>query len=112
MNSKQRAKQGNSGTARSNLKELAQHLELSQTTVSRVLNGSGSEYRISEETQRRVIAAAQKLNYKASTLARSLRSKRTKTVGVMVPEISEGYATAVLGGIEDVLQLADYFYFV
>jgi len=98
--------------ARPDLKELARHLGVSQTTVSRVLNGSARQYRISEETQQRVLAAAAKLNYKANALARSLRSKRSKTVGVMVPEISEGYSTAVLGGIEDVLLLAGFFYFV
>ncbi|HYK35699.1 LacI family DNA-binding transcriptional regulator [Alloacidobacterium sp.] len=97
---------------RPDLKELAKHLGVSQTTVSRVLNGSAKQYRISEETQKRVLAAAAKLNYKANVLARSLRSKRSKTVGVMVPEISEGYSTAVLGGIEDVLLLSGFFYFV
>jgi DNA-binding LacI/PurR family transcriptional regulator len=98
--------------ARPDLKELARHLGVSQTTVSRVLNGSAKDYRISEETQRRVLASAAQLNYKANALARGLRSKRSKTVGVMVPEISEGYSTAVLGGIEDVLLLSGFFYFV
>ena len=98
--------------AKTDLKELARQLGLSQTTVSRVLTGSAKEYRISTETQQRVLAAAAKLNYKANALARSLRSKRSKTVGVMVPEISEGYSTAVLGGIEEVLLLSGFFYFV
>jgi DNA-binding LacI/PurR family transcriptional regulator len=98
--------------ARPDLKELARHLGVSQTTVSRVLNGSAKDYRISEETQQRVLASAAQLNYKANALARGLRSKRSKTVGVMVPEISEGYSTAVLGGIEDVLLLSGFFYFV
>src|SRR5579862_3899775 len=98
--------------ARPDLKRLAEHLGVSQTTVSRVLNGAAKEYRISEKTQQRVLAAAAKLNYKANALARSLRSRRSKTVGVMVPEISEGYSTAVLGGIEDVLLLSGFFYFV
>jgi LacI family transcriptional regulator len=89
---------------RPDLKELARHLGVSQTTVSRVLTGSAKHYRISDETQKRVLAAATKLNYKANAIARSLRSKRSKTVGVMVPEIS--------GGIEDVLLLSGYFYFV
>src|SRR5580704_7455514 len=99
-------------SARMSLKELALHLGLSQTTVSRVINNSAQAYRISADTQQRVLAAAAKLNYKANALARSLRSKRSKTVGVMVPEISEGYSTAVLGGIEDVLLLSGFFYFV
>lgn len=97
---------------RPDLKELARHLGVSQTTVSRVLNGSAKHYRISEETQQRVLVAATRLNYKANAIARSLRSKRSKTIGVMVPEISEGYSTAVLGGIEDVLLLSGFFYFV
>lgn len=99
-------------TASPDLKELARHLGVSQTTVSRVLNGSAKHYRISEETQKRVLAGATKLNYKANVLARSLRSKRSKTIGVIVPEISEGYSTAVLGGIEDVLLSSGFFYFV
>ena len=46
------------------------------------------------------------------TRAKSLRLKRTNTIGVIVPEISEGYSTAVLGGIEDELLKDGYFYFV
>jgi LacI family transcriptional regulator len=45
-------------------------------------------------------------------VARSLRQKRTYTIGVIVPEISEGYSTAVLSGIEDELLKDGYFYFV
>jgi DNA-binding LacI/PurR family transcriptional regulator len=101
----------NMGSGRS-LKELAQHLGLSQTTVSRVINNSGKAHRISAETQKRVLAAAAELNYQASPLARGLRSRRSQTIGVMVPEISGGYSAAVLSGIEDVLLLSGFFYFV
>ncbi|MFT4113145.1 LacI family DNA-binding transcriptional regulator [Silvibacterium sp.] len=94
------------------LKALARHIGVSQTTVSRVLSGSAARYRISEETQQRVLAAAKKLNYRANALAISLRSQRSSTVGVMVPEISEGYSSGVLSGIEDALLVAGYFYFV
>lgn len=99
------------GSGRS-LKELASHLGLSQTTVSRVINHSGGAHRISEATQKRVLAAAAEMNYKASPLARGLRSRRSQTIGVMVPEISGGYSAAVLSGIEDVLLLSGFFYFV
>ncbi len=112
MNSKSGDVNNGEAVMRSDLKALAQHLGLSQTTVSRVLNGSGKAYRISEETEKRVLAAAEKLKYKANTLARGLRSKRSNTVGVMVPEISEGYSTAVLSGIEDALLVSGFFYFV
>ncbi len=94
------------------LKELANHLGLSQTTVSRVINNSGSTHRISAATQKRVLAAAAEMNYKASPLARGLRSRRSQTIGVMVPEISGGYSAAVLSGIEDVLLVSGFFYFV
>lgn len=94
------------------LKELASHLGLSQTTVSRVINHSGDAHRISAATQKRVLEAAAELNYKASPLARGLRSRRSQTIGVMVPEISGGYSAAVLSGIEDVLLMSGFFYFV
>ena len=73
------------------LRELAAHLGLSMTTVSRVLNHSGPEYRISAATRQRVREAAASLNYAPNAFARGLRNKRSFTVGVMVPEISEGF---------------------
>lgn len=94
------------------LKELAAHLGLSQSTVSRVMNDAGDEYRIAPETQKRILQAAALFNYEPNAVARQLRNKRSFTVGVMVPEISEGYASAVLGGIEDALLQEKYFYFV
>jgi LacI family transcriptional regulator len=94
------------------LKELSAYLGLSQSTVSRVINGGAKAHRIAEETQRRVLEAAAKFGYEANVIARSLRQKRTFTVGVLVPEISEGYSTAVLSGIEDALLKEGLFYFV
>jgi len=94
------------------LKELAAILELSQSTVSRIVNGAATEHRIAEETQQRVLHAAAMYGYSANAVARSLRQKRTFTIGVLVPEISDGYSTAVLGGIEDELLKDGYFYFV
>ena len=94
------------------LKELSAIVDLSQSTVSRIVNGEGDKYRIARETQQRVLHAAALYGYTANTVARSLRQKRTYTVGVIVPEISEGYSTAVLGGIEDELLKGGYFYFV
>ncbi len=94
------------------LKELSAYLGLSQSTVSRVINGGATAHRIADSTQRRVLEAAAALGYEANIIARSLRQKRTFTVGVLVPEISEGYSTAVLGGIEDALLKEGLFYFV
>ncbi len=94
------------------LKELAAILELSQSTVSRIVNGVATAHRIAEETQQRVLHAAALYGYSANSVARSLRQKRTFTIGVIVPEISEGYSTAVLSGIEDELLKDGFFYFV
>ncbi len=94
------------------LKELSAVLELSQSTVSRIVNGEADKYRISRETQQRVLRSAALLGYSANTVAKSLRLRRTHTIGVIVPEISEGYSTAVLGGIEDELLKDGFFYFV
>ncbi|HSY03788.1 MAG TPA: LacI family DNA-binding transcriptional regulator [Acidobacteriaceae bacterium] len=94
------------------MKGLAAHLGLSPTTVSRVLNHSGGEFRIAAKTQERVIKAAAQLNYEPNAFARGLRKRRSFTIGVMVPEISEGYSAQVLGGIEDALLQEEFFYFV
>ena len=61
---------------------LAQHLELSQTTVSLVLNNSPSARSIPQETRNRVVEAARKLNYRPNYFARSLRRSRSMSVGV------------------------------
>ncbi len=94
------------------LKELSAQLGLSMTTVSRVLNYPADAYRIAAATRQRVLQAAASLNYEPNAFARGLRSRRSFTVGVMVPEISEGYAATVLGGIEDALLKKKFFYFV
>ncbi|HZB87607.1 MAG TPA: LacI family DNA-binding transcriptional regulator [Terracidiphilus sp.] len=94
------------------LKELSAVLRLSPSTVSRIVNGEADKYRIARETQQRVLQAASNYGYSANSVAKSLRLKRTHTIGVIVPEISEGYSTAVLGGIEDELLKEGFFYFV
>ena len=94
------------------LKFLAKHLELSPATVSLVINRSASAKSIPHRTQERIRAAARELNYRPNFMARSLRAQRSFTIGVVVPEISEGYAALVMSGIEDHLLEEGYFYFV
>ena len=94
------------------LKVVADHLGLSVAAVSRVLSGAPAARSIPKITQDRIFAAAEMLNYRPNLFARSLRNRRSQTVGVIVPEVSEGYATLVLSGIEDALMQADYFYFL
>ncbi len=94
------------------LKFLAEHLGLSKTAVSLVINRVPAAKSIPQRTQDLIRAAARELNYRPNHLARSLRQQRSFTIGVLVPEISEGYAALVLSGIEDHLLQEAYFYFV
>lgn len=94
-----------------NLRMLAEHLELSQTTVSLVLNNSPSAKSIPPETRQRVMDAAQRLNYRPNYFARSLRQSRSMSVGVLAPDLSEGYFTRVMSGVVEQLTAAHYFYF-
>ncbi|MGH9828492.1 MAG: LacI family DNA-binding transcriptional regulator, partial [Blastocatellia bacterium] len=94
------------------LKELAAHLNLSPTTVSFVLNDSPLARSIPDSTKKRVIEAARGLDYHPNPVARALRAQRTLTLGVMVPELSDGYSAMVLSGIEDCLLSKGYFYLV
>jgi DNA-binding LacI/PurR family transcriptional regulator len=94
------------------LKVLSDHLGLSIAAISRVLSGAPAARSIPKATQDRIVAAAAELNYRPNLFARSLRNRRSQTVGVIVPEVSEGYATLVLSGIEHELMQADYFYFL
>jgi DNA-binding LacI/PurR family transcriptional regulator len=99
------------GPGHVNLRMLAEHLELSQTTVSLVLNNSPSAKSIPQETRNRVEEAARRLNYRPNYFARSLRQSRSMSVGVLAPDLSEGYFTRVMNGVVEELTAAHYFYF-
>ena len=92
------------------LKQLAAHLNLSPTTLSLVLNDAPTAVSIPQETKDRIFSAARELNYRPNYLARSLRVQRTHTFGVIVPELSDGYSSMVLNGVEAVLSKNGYFY--
>jgi LacI family transcriptional regulator len=94
------------------LKMLADYVGFAPATVSLVMNRSVVADGIPQRTKDLIFAAAEKLHYRPNFVARSLRTQRTFTIGVIVPEISEGYETQVLSGIEDYLLNAGYFYFV
>jgi LacI family transcriptional regulator len=92
------------------LKKLAEYLDLNPATVSVVLNEVPGRS-IPQSTRDRVKAAAKELNYQPSLLARSLRNRRTLTIGILVPQLGDGYHTQVMSGIGDHLMEAGYFYF-
>lgn len=93
-----------------NLKQLAEYLHLSQTTVSLVLNNSPSGRSIPQHTRERVFEAARRFQYRPNYFARSLRNSRSMSVGVIVPDVSDGYFPVVMNAIEEHLLKSHYFY--
>jgi LacI family transcriptional regulator len=92
------------------LKTLGDYLDLSPATISLVLNNAPGVRSIPQETRDRVTAAAKKFDYRPSFYARSLRSRQSFSIGVLVPELSDGYSVLVMNGIEEVLIEEGYFY--
>jgi DNA-binding LacI/PurR family transcriptional regulator len=92
------------------LKVVAQHLGLTPGTVSAVLNDAPSARFIPQETKNRIHAAAKKLDYRPNFFARTLRNKRTYTIGVIAEEIGDSYGSLVISGIEEFLRTTDYFF--
>lgn len=87
------------------LKRIARELNLAVSTVSRALRDS---YEISEETKRKVFALARQLNYEPNPYASSLRRQKSKTIGVILPELPNNFFTHVVNGIEFVARQKDY----
>ncbi len=92
------------------LRTLGEYLNLSPATISLVLNNAPGVRSIPQETRDRVTEAAAKFDYRPSFFARSLRKRQTFTIGVLVPELSDSYATQVLAGVEEYLLEEGYFY--
>jgi DNA-binding LacI/PurR family transcriptional regulator len=92
------------------LKAVAQHLGLTPGTVSAVLNDSPSARSIPQQTKNRIRAAAKELNYRPNFFARTLRNKRTYTIGVIAEEIGDSYSSPIISGIEQYLRKRDYFF--
>ena len=92
------------------LRTLGEYLNLSPATISLVLNNAPGVRSIPQETRDRVTEAAAKFDYRPSFYARSLRKKQTFSIGVLVPELNDHYATQVLAGVEELLIEEGYFY--
>lgn len=87
-------------------KAVAERAGVSVTTVSRVMNDRSAD--ISRETRQRVLDAARELRYRPSSLAAALRKGYTRTVGLLVPDISDAYFHQIARGVDDVAQAAGY----
>jgi LacI family transcriptional regulator len=92
------------------LRTLGEYLNLSPATISLVLNNAPGVRSIPQETRDRVTAAAAKFDYRPSFYARSLRKRQTFSIGVLVPDLNDHYATQVLTGVEEFLIEEGYFY--
>ncbi|MEA4887118.1 MAG: LacI family DNA-binding transcriptional regulator [Bacteroides graminisolvens] len=83
------------------LKDIAEAAGVSTALVSFVLNGKKKEYRVGEETAKRIQKIAQEMNYQPNLAAKSLRSGKTKTIGLVVSDISNPFFSQLARVLED-----------
>jgi DNA-binding LacI/PurR family transcriptional regulator len=92
------------------LKSVAERVGLTPSTVSAVLNNSSASRSVPEHTKKRILQAARDLDYRPNLLARSLRVRRTLTIGVILEEIGDAYGSLVISGIERYLRQQNFFF--
>ncbi|WP_106830344.1 LacI family DNA-binding transcriptional regulator [Parabacteroides pacaensis] len=85
---------------RTSLKDIAEKLNLSKATISWTLSGKGDEKGISMATQEKVFQCAKELNYQPNLLARSLHSGYSKTIGLIIPDITDSFYSKIACVIE------------
>ncbi|MFT3676606.1 MAG: LacI family DNA-binding transcriptional regulator [Chitinophagaceae bacterium] len=85
--------------------DIARHLSISATTVSRGLKNHPA---INKNTRKKIFEAARELGYRSNLFASSLRSKRTQTLGVIVPRLNSYFVSSVLAGMEDAANREGY----
>ena len=91
------------------IKDLARSANVSHSTVSRALRGSPL---VNHETAERIRSLAEQAGYRPSAAARSLVTRRTSTIGVVVTTIADPFAAGVVRGIEDAANDHDYSVFL
>jgi LacI family transcriptional regulator len=87
------------------IKDVAQAAAVSTATVSHVLNGTRS---VSEEAQRRVFDAMERLNYQPNAVARGLRTKKTQFLALVIPDITNPFFTDLARGFQDAADQKNY----
>lgn len=95
-------------SSRVTIRDVAKTSGFSSTTVSIVLNNAPLARYIPSTTKKKIETAAKKLGYRPNLFARSLRSKRSHTVGVMVFDMTDPYCTLILRGIENSLYQSNF----
>lgn len=94
------------------LTDIAESLNVSPTLVSFVINGKADKAGISDKTQKRVMEKIKELQYKPNHIAQSLRTGKTKTIGLIVSDFSNPFYSKIAGGIEKIASKNDYNLFV
>jgi LacI family transcriptional regulator len=94
------------------LSDLANILGISKSTVSFVLNNKGDKYNISKETQKLILEKAKELNFVPNFFAKSLREGKTKTIGLVVADISNAFYGELSKMIQEELYHHDYKLFI
>src|SRR5580692_4530060 len=89
------------------LRDVAAAAGVHPATASRALNPE-TRLLVSEETAQRVVAAAGQLGYRPNPVARSLRTRRSNTVGVLIPDLNNPIFPPIVRGLEDKLAAAGY----
>ncbi|WP_302116808.1 catabolite control protein A [uncultured Limosilactobacillus sp.] len=84
---------------------VAREARVSMATVSRVVNGNPN---VKPETRQKVLDVIKQLNYRPNAVARGLASKKTTTVGVVIPDITDPYFAELALGIDDVASMYKY----
>lgn len=90
------------------LKYIAEALDVSPALVSMVLNGKGDKIGISKKTQEIVLNKAKELNYTPNDVARSLRSGKSNTIGLVVADISNTFYSKIARNLEDLAAKQNY----
>ena len=85
------------------IKDIAQDLGISKTTISFVLNNRGNEKHISAKTQKRILDYVAEVNYQPNQIAKSLKKGKTNTIGYLVPDISNTFFAKIGRLLEDKL---------
>lgn len=102
----------NNSNKKLSLSDLANILGISKSTVSFVLNNKGDKYNISKETQKLILDKAKELNFVPNFFAKSLREGKTKTIGLVVADISNPFYGELCKMIQEELYHHDYKLFI
>ena len=90
------------------IKTIANNINLSLTTVSRVLNGSAEKYRISSKTSKLVLEEANRIGYIPNMAAKTLRLNKSRTIGLLLPSLSNPFFSLVASTVNQLFYARGY----